>query len=148
MEQITDQANLEHDIIQSGWGDAQGYKIGGKDVEQVLQTRATFSQAGNYTITLKLIDRDNSDAIIAQKSFDFTVAETSTVTPPATTPDSDTQTPNTPEVPEESTTTEKTETSETQMPTKLPKTGNNIFVPVVAIIIVLGSVYVFYNKEN
>ncbi len=144
----TDSAGLEHDIIQSGWGDAQGYKIGGKDVEQVLQTRATFSQAGNYTITLKLIDRDNLDAIIAQKSFDFTVAETSTVTPPATTPDSDTQTPNTPEVPEESTTTEKTETSETQMPTKLPKTGNNIFVPVVAIIIVLGSVYVFYNKEN
>ena len=24
----TDQANLEHDNIQSGWGDAQGYKIG------------------------------------------------------------------------------------------------------------------------
>ena len=32
----TDEANLEHDIIESGWGDAQGYKIGGKDVSQVL----------------------------------------------------------------------------------------------------------------
>lgn len=30
----TDESSLEHDIIDSGWGDAQGYKIGGKDVSQ------------------------------------------------------------------------------------------------------------------
>ena len=48
----TDQSNLEYDIIQSGWGDAQGSKIGGKDVSQVLQTRAIFSEQGDYTITL------------------------------------------------------------------------------------------------
>lgn len=35
----TDNAGLEHDIIESGWGDAQGYKIGGKDVSQVLSVR-------------------------------------------------------------------------------------------------------------
>ena len=28
----TDTSQLEHDIIQSGWGDAQGYKIGGAEV--------------------------------------------------------------------------------------------------------------------
>ena len=55
----TDKSRLEHDIIQSGWGDAQGYKIGGKDVSQVLQVRGIFSEIGDYTITLKLIDRDN-----------------------------------------------------------------------------------------
>ena len=48
-----DRQDLEHDIIQSGWGDAQGYKIGGKDVSQVLQTRAIFSKEGDYSITLK-----------------------------------------------------------------------------------------------
>ena len=67
----TDQQQMEHDIIQSGWGDAQGYKIGGKDVLQQLKTRGIFSENGNYTITLKLIDRDNSDQVIAQKNFSF-----------------------------------------------------------------------------
>ena len=55
----TDTSQLEHDIIQSGWGDAQGYKIGGKDVSQVLNVRAKFGEVGDYSITLKLIDRDN-----------------------------------------------------------------------------------------
>lgn len=64
----TDQARLEHDIIQSGWGDAQGFKIGGKDVAQVLQVRGIFSEVGDYAITLKLIDRDNSDQVIDRKS--------------------------------------------------------------------------------
>ena len=63
-----DENTLEHDIIQNGWGDAQGYKIGGKDVLQVLNLRGTFSKTGDYTITLKLIDRDNSDSVIDRKS--------------------------------------------------------------------------------
>ena len=80
----TDKSRLEHDIIQSGWGDAQGYKIGGKDVSQVLQVRGIFSEVGDYTITLKLIDRDNSDSVIAQETFNFTAQE-ETTTPPETT---------------------------------------------------------------
>jgi len=51
----TDNANLEHDIIQSGWGDAQGFKIGGKDVAQSLKVRGIFSEVGSYTVTLNLI---------------------------------------------------------------------------------------------
>ena len=80
----TDSANLEHDIIQSGWGDAQGSKIGGKDASQVLQTRAIFSEEGGYTITLKLIDRDNSDSVIAEKEFNFSVLKELTPTPTPT----------------------------------------------------------------
>ena len=81
-----DQAQLDHDIIQSGWGDAQGYKIGGKDVSQVLNVNATFSEAGEYSITLKLIDRDNSDNVIAEETFAFTVLETATTPTPPTPP--------------------------------------------------------------
>ena len=51
----TDEQNTEHDIIQSGWGDAQGYKIGGKDVSQTLKLRGIFSDVGDYKITLKLM---------------------------------------------------------------------------------------------
>ncbi len=135
----TDQANLEHDIIQSGWGDAQGYKIGGKDVSQVLQTKAIFSQAGDYTITLKLIDRDNSDQVIVEKAFPFTVLEEATPETP-TTPDN--TEPTTPEEPE----VEEVKPDET--PKKLPKTGSNLYIPVIVVLMALASSYVYFNKRK
>lgn len=138
----TDEQNLEHDIIESGWGDAQGYKIGGKDVSQVLQVRGIFSEIGDYTVTLKLIDRDNSDQVIAQKDFQLTVVET--VTPPSseTTPEEEPPAQTTPEneVVEEITTE--------QTPTELPKTGTNIYIPIIVVLIGLICVYVFYNKKS
>ena len=130
----TDSANLEHDIIQNGWGDPQGYKIGGKDVSQVIQTRAVFSNIGDYTITLKLIDRDHSDQVISQKSVQFKISDKSQITTPPT----DTQ------KPEE---TNKEQTTNKKTPTKLPKTGINIYVPIGIILFVLIGVYVYFNKK-
>ncbi len=127
-----DIADLEHDIIQSGWGDAQGFKIGGKDVAQTLQVRGTFSDAGDYGITLKLIDRDNSDAIIAQQTFKFTALETAT--PPTTNPE------NNPEQVEE--------INKEQTPTELPKTGFNIYTTIIAILVLLTSGYIVLNKRK
>ncbi len=137
-----DQSNLEHDIIQSGWGDAQGNKIGGKDVLQSLQTRAIFSEEGNYTITLKLIDRDNSDSIIAEKTFSFSVSEKQT----PVTPNNPDQNPNTPdEAPgSKEEITDKTE----ETPEKLPKTGINIYIPITAVLIALVGAYAYSNKRN
>ena len=137
----TDQSSLEHDIIQSGWGDAQGFKIGGKDVSQVLQTRAIFSEVGDYTITLKLIDRDNSDQVIAEQAFAFNVVETPTATNPDNT---------------ETTTPEKVETPDPEpepvkpevTPNKLPKTGNNIYIPIIVVLMALVSCYLYYNKRK
>lgn len=145
-----DQSNMEHDIIQSGWGDAQGSKIGGKDVSQVLQTRATFSQEGNYAITLKLIDRDNSDKVIAEKTFNLSVLGNET---PAN-PDNQDKTPgqttndkeNTPNKTEVTTNNQKEIADKT--PKKLPKTGSNIYIPIVIILIVLISGYAYFNKKN
>lgn len=131
----TDQARLEHDIIQSGWGDAQGFKIGGKDVAQVLQVRGIFSEVGDYAITLKLIDRDNSDQVIAQETFNFTAQEEKQTTPSETTPDN-TQT------------TKPVETSKTETPNKLPKTGDNIYIPIILVLVGLISCYAYYNKKN
>lgn len=133
----TDQAQLEHDIIQSGWGDAQGYKIGGKDFSQVLNVRGVFSKAGDYTITLKLIDRDNSDSIIAEKTFNFTAVEETVVTPPTT-----------PEI----TTPEEVKPEENiiqeQMPTVLPKTGINIYIPIIIVLVFILGIFVYYNKRK
>lgn len=134
-----DQSNLEHDIIQSGWGDAQGSKIGGKDVEQILQTRAIFSEEGNYKVTLKLIDRDNSDSIIAEKQFNFSISEVQTPTTPDTTP----TTPGTTTDSKDEVIKEAEET-----PKKLPKTGVDLYLPITAILIVLVSGYVYFNKKK
>ena len=129
-----DNEKLEHDIIESGWGDPQGYKIGGKDVSQVLNVRGLFSDVGDYRITLKLIDRDNSDKVITEETFNFKVIE------PTEVPPTEEEVPST-VVPENSTNnTEK-------VPTQLPKTGNNAYIPVILVISLLIIVYA-YNKKS
>ncbi len=130
----TDSQGLEHNIIQNGWGDAQGYKIGGKDVSQVLNVKGIFSELGDYTITLKLIDRDNSDIVIAQNTFNFKAVET------PTTPEQPTPVEPQPEAP--------AVTEETETPKVLPKTGNNIYIPIIIVLIALVSSYIYFSKRK
>lgn len=132
--------SAEEDIIQSGWGDPQGYKIGGKDVSQVLNVKALFTEPGDYTITLKLIDRDNSDSVITEKDFKFTVVEEhSPIVPPS-------ENQNKPESKPQPET--KPETELNNKPTTLPKTGNNIYIPMAVAMIFLLGFAVYYNKKN
>lgn len=128
----------EQDIILSGWGDPQGYKIGGKDVLQTLNVKALFTDTGDYTITLKLIDRDNADSVIAEKEFTFTAKEhEQEITPPA-----EEEPPKAPE------TNNGENTNNVQKPTTLPKTGNNIYVPMAVLLIGLTGFAVYYNKKK
>lgn len=158
-----DDANLEHDIIQSGWGDAQGYKIGGKDVAQVLKTRGIFDKAGNYKITLKLIDRDDSDKVIAEKTFEFNVLEEENITKPeennpSTTVPEETHPEEIPQNPAQESTSngnqetaisnQKPEQVVQKQPAKLPKAGNNIYIPVAFIMMLLAGSYVYFNKKK
>jgi hypothetical protein len=59
-----DSSQVEHDVILSGWGEATGFGLGG-DVDETYHFRGLFSEDGEYVLTLKLIDRDDSDAVIA-----------------------------------------------------------------------------------
>ncbi len=158
-----DQEQLKHDIIQSGWGDAQGFAIGGKDALQSLNINAIFSDAGEYTVTLKLIDRDNADATIAENSFHFTISETQTIIPtipedqtrPNNSENSDSQMPIEPNVnnvaledyvPDSDNNIVTNETEHAKQ--KLLYTGNEIYMPVVIIILATISVYAYYKKER
>lgn len=143
----TDEQQLEHDIIESGWGEEQGYKIGGKDVSQTLNVRGVFSKAGNYKITLKLIDRENSDTVIAEKTFDFTVEEKSEVVPPQT---GETESGTTESKPEEITPPVEVEenVTENKVPTQLPKTGINIYIPICLVLSILLGMVIYYNKKK
>lgn len=135
---IDSNTQVEEDIIQSGWGNAQGYKIGGKDVSQVLQVKGLFTGVGDYTITLKLIDRDNSDMVISKKQFSFKAVEETTITPPKE---------------EEALPTEpedkiEPETQNQEKPQTLPKTGSNLFIPLSILLICLLSSRFYYHKNK
>ena len=144
-----DNNKLEHDIIQSGWGDAQGYSIGGENFAQILNVEGIFSKEGKYSITLKLIDRDNSDNAITQKSFDIAVGAGITQTPTDTnttnqvvgntTIDTNTAT---------NLASNTSSTSNTTTPTTLPKTGINLYIPTIIIISCLAGFFIYYNKRK
>lgn len=132
----TDEQQLEHDIIQSGWGDASGYEIGGQNVEKVLSLRGLFTKAGAYTVKIILIDRDSSDAEIVSKTFSITALAEQT----GDTSDEE----NIPAEEENTTQNEQTE----NLPQTLPKTGRNIFIPIVVVIIAVTSIIAVIKRKN
>lgn len=141
----TDEQQAEHDLINSGWGDPSGYKIGGQ-VNKVLNLRGVFDKPGEYTLIFRLIDRDNSDTEIARNEFKVTVEDVSQNQPqePEITP------------PQEEGTTEETnpngeqnsanQNAEENLPTQLPKTGSNFYVPISIICIVLIGIMLYIVK--
>ncbi len=142
----TDEAQLEHDIIQSGWGDAQGYKIGGKDVLQKLQLTGTFSEVGSYTITFQLIDRDNSDTVIAEKTFQIMVTEEQANVPGTNEPESNQPETSRPE--NKPIQNEIVNENQEKMPSTLPKTGDNIYIPIAVILVILIAIGIRINKKR
>ena len=132
----TDEQQLEHDIIQSGWGDASGYEIGGQNVEKVLSLRGLFTKAGAYTVKIILIDRDSSDAEIVSKTFSITALAEQT----GDTSDEENITA------EEENTTQNEQTE--NLPQTLPKTGRNIFIPIVVVIIAVTSIIAVIKRKN
>jgi len=133
----SDNQQLQHDIIESGWGDASGYAIGGANVNQTLDAKGIFSEDGKYTITLKLIDRDSSDAAIATKTFDIMVGTNT----PAQTPE---QTPEQKPDPEQ----KPSSNDNTKEPEELPKTGYNELIIIVPMLLVLMIAYLKLNKKK
>ena len=159
-----DEYGGEENIIESGWGDPQGYKIGGKDVSQVLKLKGTFKEAKDYSITFKLIDRSNSDAVIAEKTFSIKVAEAQSSSDDNNTNNGDIvgeiesnvkdENANLNEkLPEDNSlsleNTNKVENNVvTEKPNSLPKTGVNIYIPIALIIFGLISFAIYFNRKK
>ncbi len=128
----------QYDIIESGWGSEQGDAIGGKDVAKKIQAKGIFSGEGTYNLTLKLINRDDGDAVIASNTFEIKVGKTNTQTP-----DSGTSSQQPQQSPQ---TTPPTTTNKT--PDTLPKTGNTIYASVLSISVILVSAYIVLKKKD
>ena len=149
----TDEQQLEHDIIQSGWGDASGDQIGGKDVSKELNLRGSFDKAGDYTLKIKLIDRDNSDAEIASKTFSINVKETQTVTPPENnTTGNEIAGGITNEITNENNTEigniNSIDNTNNEEPSTLPKTGSTVYLTGASIIAALAVSYFTLKKDK
>lgn len=123
----TDKSGAEIDLLQSGWGEADGYAIGGKDVRQELLLRGEFNTDGKYTVHIKLINRENSDSVIAEKSFDITVGE---------------------KVAEKPTTNTKPSTDE-KLPTTYPQTGMTQYIYILlAVLALVVAYFVLTNHKS
>ncbi len=143
----TDGQQLEHDIIQNGWGDAAGDAIGGKDVSKELNLKGIFDKAGDYTIKIKLIDRDNSDAEIVSETFNITVKE-ETVTPPE---NNVTNNEIENEIAGETNNENNTGTVgniNNEEPSTLPKTGSTVYLTATSIIVALAISYFTLKKDK
>ena len=77
----TERTRQEIDLIQDGWGEPDGYELGGRDAEQVLEIRGLFSEVGNYKIKVSLLDADTGNAEIVSKEFAVVVNKEATTTP-------------------------------------------------------------------
>lgn len=143
-----DSQSLEHDILESGWGDASGDPIGGKDVVKELDVRGLFSAVGEYTIKLSVIDRDASDAEIVSNTFKVKVVENSTQLPPEDTNNSG-QPGQTEDNKTETTGNNGTNNNNTQeKPVELPKTGNTMYFEIAGVIAVLSIAYIALRRKN
>ena len=143
----TDEQQLEHDLIQSGWGDASGYELGGQNVNKTLALTGNFTKAGSYSIKIKIIDRDSSDSEIASKTFDLTVLdETSSGSnnDENITGNIVNNTTNTPSTTDNSIINNATEEN---LPKTLPKTGRNLYIPIIIAIVII-SIAIYASKRK
>ena len=142
----TTNTRQEVDLIQDGYGEPDGYALGGKDVNQVLNIRGLFSEVGEYGLKVSLLDKDSADAVIASQDFNINVEETTTETPGQ----DDNQGNNeiTGGTANEETPGENVEgenntigNKEENLPENLPKTGMTQYVYIITAIVILGSGY-------
>ena len=136
----TTRTRQEVDLIQDGWGEPDGYQLGGKDVEQVLDVRALFSEVGAYTIKVSLLDKDSAYAVIQTKDFNFNVQTEQVTDNEGTTEGGNNQG-----------TTGGTNTEEGKneqgnveenLPETLPKTGMTQYVFIITSVAILSCAYI------
>lgn len=148
-----DSNSKEQDIIQSGWGEDAGYQIGGKNVKQELDLVGMFSEVGKYTIKFKLVDRDNSDSVIAEETIDFTVKEIAVQEPEPTPVPTKVPEPNPTKTPDSTLTVtdekkEETKENEQKQPSKLPNTGINVYGIGISLIVILLAIYITLSRKK
>ena len=138
------------DLLESGWGDAQGYKLGGENVNQKLNLSGLFSEEGDYTIHVKVVDRDASDAVIAENNFNVKVAKTNSTPQTTTSPSPENSSSPSPST-QPSKNTESSpnpSTNNEEVPSTLPKTGGMQYLFIILVFSILIGAYLYISRKN
>lgn len=113
----TDSLGTQIDIAKEGyWGPEAGFAIGGTFSNET-PIKATFSQAGTYTITLSLLNvqnTQNENDILAQKTVTIQVREDTPIV---------------------------NEVANTEIPEELPKTGTSLVEYAIYALIMIMIIY-------
>ena len=146
------------DLIQDGWGEPDGYELGGKDVEQILDVQGVFSEVGEYVIKISLLDKDSSNAVIATKDFTFKVEKATTGGTNNGNQDNNNNgqsgnqnnNGNNEQNGNGSQNNNQGEQNENveEMPEKLPQTGMTKYVYIITAIAILGAGYITKKKKK
>ena len=145
----TERTRQEIDLIQDGWGEPDGYELGGKDVAQILDIRGLFSEIGDYSIKVSLLDADSGNDEIATKSISLTVKDEEII--------NNEENDETQNKPNNNTNNEITEgtnnqnnngTNTEELPENLPKTGMTQYVYIITAIAVLGAGYLALKNNK
>ena len=140
----TEKTRNQVDLVKDGWGEPDGYKLGGKNVEQVLEVQALFSEVGEYGIKISLLDKDASNAVIEEKEFIFNVEENAV---------NDENNGNENNGDNNETVTDKNEVigateNIEEMPENLPKTGMTKYIYIITFVAILGATYFTIKNEK
>lgn len=142
------------DIIQSGYGSVDGDAIGGVDVSKIIDIDAIFTKIGTYTINLKLINREDSDSVIVENTFNVNVIESAVtdntdenIVGNTTNNSSDNSADN---LVDNSSTNETTDVTNITTDTveELPKTGSTIYGIVISVISILFIAVSILNRKK
>lgn len=124
----TDSNGTQIDIAEWGyWGPEAGFAIGGTFSNET-PIKATFAKAGTYTITLSLLDVQNANDVLAEKTVTIQVAENNPIVNEVV----------------------NVVTNETtnQVPEELPKTGTSLLEYVVYAVILCMVIYLSNRIRN
>lgn len=126
-----DSLGTEIDIAQTGyWGPDTGFPIQG-DFKNETPVIATFPEAGEYTIKVSLINLENGNSVITEKSITVDVQEQAIITNTI-----------------ENTVTNTITNAINNEVTELPKTGTSLMEYAIYALVIVAFAYMIYHIKQ
>ena len=151
------ESQQEIDLIQDGYGTDNGYSLGGQNVRHELNVKSLFSEVGDYTLKISLLDKDSSDQLIVSQELNISVGTNAPVEDENGEENNNNNNNNNEEnesnenignTDENINNDNKEEKNDEELPETLPKTGNTKYVYILSIIALLTSGYIVTKNYN
>lgn len=151
------ESQQEIDLIQDGYGTDNGYSLGGQNVRHELNVKSLFSEVGDYTLKISLLDKDSSDQLIVSQELNISVGTNAPVEDENGEENNNNNNNNNEEnesnenignTDENINNDNKEEKNDEELPKNLPKTGNTKYGYILSIIALLTSGYIVTKNYN